>query len=161
MKISLEWIVRCWQYKHNYIDTYLHIYVLRFAQPHKNKLNYLFTFKKNKIKLVTATKSQSGWNDGSSQWKNVNCSSRMLCKRLLTRFFKVQWSPILITLHNGENKTILKNVEQQLMSVIKFKPNLCTAYIGLCKNFGRWEMILKSWTAYRNDCFHWTLIPPS
>ena len=121
----------------------------------------IFTLKKHKIKLVTATKSQSGWNDGSSQWKNVNCSSRMLFKRLLRRFFKVQWSPILITFQNVENKTILKNVEQQFMSVIKFKRNLCTTYIGLCKIFGRWEMILKSWTAYRNDCFHWTLIPPS
>ena len=38
IKISTEWILRCWQYKHNYIDTYLHTYVLTFVQPHKNKV---------------------------------------------------------------------------------------------------------------------------
>ena len=34
-------------------------------------------------------------------------------------------------------KPILKNLKQQFMSVIKLKPNLCTTYIELCKNFGR------------------------
>ena len=30
-----------------------------------------------------------------------------------------------------------KNSEQEFMSVIKLKPNLCTTYIKLCKHFGR------------------------
>ena len=61
----------------------------------------------------------------------------MLLKMLLKRFFKVQWSPILILFRNGDNKTILKNFKQQFMSVIKLKPNLCTTYIELCKHFGK------------------------
>ena len=43
IKISLAWIVRSWQYKHNYIDTYLHTYVLTFPQPHKINYKYIFT----------------------------------------------------------------------------------------------------------------------
>ena len=35
INISIGWIVRGWQYKHNYIDTYLYTCVLTFAQPHK------------------------------------------------------------------------------------------------------------------------------
>ena len=46
IKISTEWILRYWQYKHNYIDTYLHIYALTFAQPHKNNGN-AFLLKKS------------------------------------------------------------------------------------------------------------------
>ena len=80
--------------------------------------------------MVTAIKLQSGWNDISSQWKNEDCPSRMLLKRLLKRFLNVWWSPILIPFQNGDNKTTLKNLKQ-FMGVIKLKPNLCT------KNFGR------------------------
>ena len=43
----------------------------------------------------------------------------MLLKRLLKRFFKLQLSPILIPFKNGDNKTFLKNLKQQFMSVIK------------------------------------------
>ena len=47
IEISTWRFWRCWQYKHNYIDKYLHIYiptyVLAFAQPHKNMLKCLFT----------------------------------------------------------------------------------------------------------------------
>ena len=52
-------------------------------------------------------------------------------------FLKVQWSPVLIPFQNGENKTILKNLEQQPKSVIKQKPNWYTSYAELSKNFGR------------------------
>ena len=31
--------------------------------------------------------------------------------------------------YDGDNKTILKNLEKQFMIVIKLKPNLCTTYI--------------------------------
>ena len=30
--------------------------------------------------------------------------------------------------YDSDNKTILKNLEKQFMSVIKLKPNLCTTY---------------------------------
>ena len=33
--------MRCSQCKHSYIDTYLHTYVLTFAQSYENKLKYL------------------------------------------------------------------------------------------------------------------------
>ena len=88
----------------------------------------------------------SEWNDRSSQWKNGDCSSGMLLKRLLKRLFKVQWYPILIPFQNNENKTFLKNLEQEFMSVVKLKPNLFTIYIRLSKNFGRRE-------TSRNDYF--------
>ena len=42
------------------------------------------------------------------------------------------------------------------MSAIKLKPNLCTRYIELCKNFGRRDK-----EADRNGCCRWTLIAPS
>ena len=42
--------MRCWQCKYNYVDTYLHKYILTFAQSHKNKLKCLFTEKKKKKK---------------------------------------------------------------------------------------------------------------
>ena len=58
-------------------------------------------------------------------------------KKVVKKFFKVQWTPILISFKNGDNKTILKNLKQRFMSVIKLRPNLCTTYIELCKNFGR------------------------
>ena len=35
-------------------------------------------------------------------------------------------SPVLVPLQNGDNKTILKILEQQFMSVIKLKPKSCT-----------------------------------
>ena len=59
--------MRCWQCKYNYVDTYLHKYILTFAQSHKNKLKCFFPKKKKKkkIRVVTATKSQRGWNDRS------------------------------------------------------------------------------------------------
>ena len=38
----------------------------------------------------------------------------MLLKGLLKRLFKVQWYLILIPFQNDENKTILKNLEQEL-----------------------------------------------
>ena len=38
---------------------------------------------------------------------------------------------------DGDNKTILKNLEQQFMKVTKLKPNLCTTYIEFGKNFER------------------------
>ena len=48
----------------------------------------------------------------------------MTLKSLLRNFFKVQGPPILILFQNGDKKkTILKNLEQQFMSIIKLKPN--------------------------------------
>ena len=76
---------------------------------------------------------------------------------LLKRIFKVQRSHVLILFENGDNKTILKNLEQQFMSVInKLKPKLCTTYIELWKNFGR-----RVDKADRNGYFHLILIRPS
>ena len=77
-------------------------------------------------------------------------------KEVVKKVFKVQWSPILIPCNNGDNKTILKNLKQQFMGIIKLKPNLCTTYIERCKNFGRRDR-----ETDRNACCHWTLIPPS
>ena len=55
----------------------------------------------------------------------------MLLKSLLKYFFKS--NDITFKSH----LTLLKNLEQQFMSVNKLKPNLCTTYIELCKNFGK------------------------
>ena len=70
----------------------------------------------------------------------------MLLKGFLERLFKVQLSSILILFQNDEKKTILKNLEQEFMSVVKLKPKLFATYIRLCKNFGRRK-------TGRNDCF--------
>ena len=48
IKISLGWIVRCWQCKDNYIDTHLHTSVLTFTQPHKVEMSFYL----KKIKLI-------------------------------------------------------------------------------------------------------------
>ena len=56
IKISLAWIVRSSQYEHNYIDTYLHPYVLTCTQPHKNKM-----------KESLLRHNQKGWNNRNSQ----------------------------------------------------------------------------------------------
>ena len=109
IKISLAWIMRSWQYKHNYIDTYLHPYVLTFTEPHKNKL-----------KEWLLRQNQKGWNNRNSLWKN--CPSRILLKRLWKCFLKS--NDILFKFHLR-------------MVVTKLKPNLCTTYIELCKNFER------------------------
>ena len=50
---------------------------------------------------------------------------------------------------DGDNKTILKNLEQQFMKVTKLKPNLCTTYIELGKNFERRDR-----ETGRNGSFH-------
>ena len=42
-------------------------------------------------------------------------------------------SPILIPFQKGDNITILKNLEQQSMSVIKLKTKLCTTYMNFPK----------------------------
>ena len=117
----------------------------------------VFLLKNNKINL-------SGYCDKIAklvEWQKLpmnswRLSSRTLLKRLLKRFFKVQWSPIFIPFKNGDNKTILKNLKQQFMSVIQLKPNLYTTYIELCKNFGRRDRHSDG-----NGCCHWALIPPS
>ena len=57
----------------------------------------------------------------------------MLLKRLLKKFFKAQWSPVLIPFKNGDYKTVLKDLKQQFMSVIKLKPNLYHIYWTLQK----------------------------
>ena len=41
IKKSLEQILRYWQCKQNFIDTYLHAYILTYTQPYKNKLSCL------------------------------------------------------------------------------------------------------------------------
>ena len=38
---------------------------------------------------------------------------------------------------DGDNKTILKNLEQQFMKVTELKANLCTIYIEHCKHSER------------------------
>ena len=58
-------------------------------------------------------------------------------KKFVKMLFKVQWYPVWIPFKDGDNKTVLKNLEQQFMKVTKLKPNLCTTYIELCKNFER------------------------
>ena len=61
--------------------------------------------------------------------KEWTLSSKDVVKKLVKGFFKVQWSPVLISFQNGDNKTILENLEKQFMSVVKLKSNLCTTYI--------------------------------
>ena len=46
--------------------------------------------------------------------------------------FKIQRIPMLMAFQGGDKKDILKNLEQQLMSAINLKPNLCTTDIELC-----------------------------
>ena len=46
-------------------------------------------------------------------------------------------------------KTFKKKIEQQSMKVTKLKPNLCTTYIELCKNFERRDR-----ETDRNGSFH-------
>ena len=117
----------------------------------------VFLLKNKKINLSgyydKITKWVEWWKLPMNEWW---LSSWMLLKRLLKRFFKAQWSPVLIPFKNGDYKTILKNLKQQFLSVIKLKPNLCTTYIELCKNFGRRDR-----ETDRNGFCHWTLIPPS
>ena len=55
IEISTQWILRCWQYKHNYINklptyTYLHRY-LHFQSHIKISWNVFLLKKTNKIKL--------------------------------------------------------------------------------------------------------------
>ena len=51
--------------------------------------------------------------------------------------------------HNGDNETILKNLEQQFMNAInKLNPKLCTTHIKRCKNFGR-----RDGETDKNGCF--------
>ena len=45
IKKFLEQILRCWQCRHNFIDTYLHAYILTYTQPYKNKLLFLLAQK--------------------------------------------------------------------------------------------------------------------
>ena len=58
-------------------------------------------------------------------------------EKVVKMFFKVQWYPVWIPFKDGDNKTILKNLEQQFMKVTKLKHNLCTTYIEFRKNFER------------------------
>ena len=58
--------MRCWQYKHNYKDTYLHTYILIFAQPHKNKLKYLFLKKANKTEWLLQQNHRVGGMIGAT-----------------------------------------------------------------------------------------------
>ena len=76
--------------------------------------------------MITATEWECGSNNRNSQWNDEDCPSKMLLKR----FFKVQWSPFLIIFQNDDNKTILKNLEQQFMSVI-------TTYLPHILNFAK------------------------
>ena len=69
--------------------------------------------------MVTATKSQRGWNDRNSQRKNGHCPSRILLESLLKRFLKVQSSTVLISFQNGDNKTTLKDLEKQLRVLLR------------------------------------------
>ena len=116
----------------------------------------VFLLKNNKINLsgycYKITKWVEWYKLPLNEWR---LSSRMLLKRLLKSFFKVQWSPILIPFKDGDYKNILKKLKQQFMSVMKLKLNLCTTHIELSKNFGR-----KGRETDRNDCCHWTLMPP-
>ena len=51
--------------------------------------------------------------------------------------FKIQRIPMLMAFQGGDKKDILKNLEQELMSAINLKPNLCTTDIELCRTFGK------------------------
>ena len=61
--------------------------------------------------------------------KEWTLSIKDVVRKLVEKFFKVRLSPVLIPFQNGDNKTILKSLVKQFMSVIKLKPNLCTTYI--------------------------------
>ena len=105
--------------------------------------------------MVTATKSQSGWNDRalslffSFSLKQWTLSIKNVVKKVVKKVFQIQQSSVIILLQNGDNKAILKNFEQKFMSVLKLKPKLCTTYIEICKNFGRRDRETDI-----NDCFH-------
>ena len=80
--------------------------------------------------------------------KEWTLSIKDIAKKLVKQLFQ---SPIISCFNpisewwqqnhfqNGDNKTIFKNLEKELMSVITLKPNLCTTYIELDKHFGRKE----------------------
>ena len=76
-------------------------------------------------------------------------SIKDVVKKVVEMFFKVQWYPVQIPFKDGDNNTIWKNLEQQFMKVTKLKPNLCTTYIELCKNFERRDR-----ETDRNGSFH-------
>ena len=107
-------------------------------QSHIKLTANVFLLKNNETNLSGYCGKTAKWVEWlklpMSEWR---LSSRMLLKGLLKKFFKVQWTPILIPFKNGDNKTILKNLKQQFMSVIKLRPDICTTYIELSKNFGR------------------------
>ena len=44
---------------------------------------------------------------------------------------------MLMAFQRGDKKDILKNLEQQFMSAINLKPNLCTPDIEFCRTFGK------------------------
>ena len=44
---------------------------------------------------------------------------------------------MLMAFQRGDKKDILKNLEQQFMSAINLKPNLCTTDIEFCRTFGK------------------------
>ena len=92
--------------------------------------------------------------EAPNEW--IVIATKDVVQKVVIKVFKVQWYPVLIPFQNGDYKTILKNLKQQFMSVIKLKPNLCTTYIALCKKFGRRDR-----ETDRKRCCHWILIPPS
>ena len=65
IKISTQWILRCWQYKYNYIDnTYLHTYLHIYLHLHshiKISWNVVLLKKTNKRKL-------SGYCNKFKEW---------------------------------------------------------------------------------------------
>ena len=62
--------------------------------------------------------------EAPNEWIETVHQGRCQKGFLKNAFFKVQWSLVLIPSQNSDNKTILKNLKQHFMSVIKLKRNL-------------------------------------
>ena len=56
-------------------------------------------------------------------------SIKDVVKKLVKKVFQSPLISVLIPFQNGDNKTTLKNLEKQFISVIKIKTNLFTTHI--------------------------------
>ena len=102
--------------------------------------------------MDTATKSQSGWNSKGSQRKNGQRPSKILLIRLLKRFF----NDLLFQTHLRMVK--LKPFWKPSNSILQV---LLSSNLNFVPHIFNVAKVLEGdGGAERNDCFHWTLIPP-
>ena len=96
IKTSTQRILRCWQYKHNYIDKYLHTYIPTYQHMYlhlpshiKISLNVFLHIRTNKIKLSGYCNKVTEWEERSKlQMKEWTLSIKDVVKNFLKGFLK-------------------------------------------------------------------------